>query len=112
MKTLKALKAVAIWNCIFCFSCVASTVFLAIHHYFHLDSYLHIGVLFVYGWMVNPFAIISCFRGLKIYLTERTILECKHLIGKKWIWFVVLPIVTTVLWLLVGGLFVEFTGGV
>ena len=56
MKTLKALKAVAIWNCIFCFSCVASTVFLAIHHYFHLDSYLHIGVLFVYGWMVNPFA--------------------------------------------------------
>lgn len=56
MKTLNALKAVAIWNCIFCFSCVASTVFLAIHHYFHLDSYLHIGVLFVYGWMVNPFA--------------------------------------------------------
>ena len=105
MKTIKALKSVTIWNFIFLFSWILTFVCLSI------DSN-SIGILAVYGWMVNPFAIIACIRCLKIYLKERKDPISNRLIAKKWVWIFLWPVFTTILWGLGGGLFVYFTGGV
>ncbi len=112
MKTLKALKAITIWNCIFIFSCIISIICLAVNHYYNTNVLSLIGTLFVYGWMVNPIPLILCIRCLKLYLTERKNETTKQIIGWKWIWLFVWPIITTTLWWLGGGLFVKFTGGV
>lgn len=112
MKTTKALKTATIWNCIFCFSCVLSTVCFAIDEYYDVSTLFGIGILAIYGWMVNPFPIISCFRCLKTYLAERKIPLYKQTIGRKWIWIIIWPIITTILWVICSVLFVEFTGGV
>ncbi len=112
MKTLKALKTATIWNCIFCFSCILSTVCFAIDEYYNASLLFSIGFLFVYGWMVNPFAIISCYWCLKAYLSEHKDPDYKQIIGRKWVWIFIWPIITTALWFLGGGLFVKFTGGV
>jgi hypothetical protein len=111
-KTLKALKTATIWNCIFCFSCVLSTICFAIDEYYDVSILRGIGIITVYGWMVNPFAIISCFRCLKVYLLERKDPDYKQIIGRKRFWIFIWPIITTVLWLFGGLLFVKFTGGV
>ena len=111
MKTLKAIKTATIWNCIFCFSCVLSTVCLAIAEGY--DSRLFdVGMIAVYGWMVNPFPIISCIRCLTVYLAERKNPMYQQMIGRKWVWIILWPVITTVLWIVSGGLFVKFTGGV
>ena len=112
MKTLKALKNATIWNCVFCFSWVLSTACLVIDEYYDIRFIFSFGIIFIYGWMVNPFPIISCFRCLKVYLTERKIPINKQLIGRKWVWIFIFLFVTTVLWILGVGLFVKFTGGV
>lgn len=112
MKTLKKLKTTFILNGIFCFCCIASTICLAINHYCNIYIFFGIGVLLAYGWMVNPFAIISCFRCFAAYLSERKMPECKQLIGRKWVWIIIWPIITTILYLLSAGLFIAFTGGV
>ena len=112
MQTIKALKAAAVWSCVFCASCILSTVCFAVDECYDVKVLFVIGVITVYGWMVNPFAIISCFRSLKIYLAERKKPDCKQMIGRKWVWIIVFPIITTVFWLLGGLLFIKFTGGV
>ena len=112
MKTIKALKAVTIWNCIFCFFWILSILCLAIHEYYDVYILFGIGVIGIYGWMVNPFPIISCYRCHKIYLAERQVPLYKQQVGKKWVWIYIWPIITTVLWIVGGVLFVEFTGGV
>ena len=112
MKTLKALKTAAIWNCVFCFSWVLSTACLVIDEYYDISFFFSFGIIFIYGWMVNPFPIISCFRCLKVYLKERQNPYYEHVIGRKWIWIFIWPIITTILWIIGGGLFVKFTGGV
>lgn len=112
MKTIKALKTVTIWNCIFCFSCILSVICLAINHYCNTNALSLIGAISVYGWMVNPIPLILCIRCFKLYLKERKDELTKQAIGWKWIWIFVWPIITTILWLLSGGLFVMFTGGV
>ena len=111
-KTLKALKTATIWNCIFCCSCILSTVCFALNHFYGISLFFSIGVLVMYGWIVNPFGIISCFRCLKVYLSEYKTPGSKQIIGRKWIWIFVWPIVTIAFWLIAGGLFIEFTGGV
>ena len=112
MKTLKALKTVTTWNCIFTVSWILSIASLAIDEYCDVSILFSIGILAIYGWMVNPFAIISCFRCLKIYLAERSNPEYKQVIGRKWVWTWIWPIITTILYILGAGLFVKFTGGV
>ena len=112
MKTLSTLKVAAKHNCVFCFFWIISIACLAIYEYYNVYTLFGIGVIAVYGWMVNPFAIISCFRCFKVYLTERKNPNYKQIIGIKWIWIFLFPIITTFLWLLGGVLFIEFTGGV
>ena len=113
MKTLQALRRAAIWSGVFCFFCVLSTVCFAIYYYFDVSyDFVGVGMLSVYGWMVNPLALISCIRCLKAYLKERKDSEAREIIGKRWIWIFILPAITTVLWLAGGVLLVAFTGGV
>lgn len=112
MRTLKELKSVTIWNCIFCFSCILSTVCLVIDEYCEVNKLFNIGMLAVCGWMVNPFAIISCYRCLKVFLMERKNPDHNKIIGRKWVWIFIWPVVTTILWVLGGLLFVNYTGGV
>ena len=112
MKTLKALKTATIWNCVFCFSCVLSIIYFGINDYYDVGVLFRIGDIAVCGWMVNPFAIISCLRCLKVYLAERKNPDYKQKIGKKWVWVLVFPVITTALWILGFLLFVRFTGGV
>ncbi len=113
MNTRKALRRASIWSGIFCFFCVLSTVCFAIYYYFDVSyDFVGVGMLSVYGWMVNPMPILSCILCLTVYLKVRKDPEAKEIIGKRWIWIFVLPAITTVFWLLGSILFVTFTGGV
>ncbi len=112
MKTLKELKTVTVWNCIFCFSCIISIICFAVNHYYNTDLLSLIGTLFVYGWMVNPIPLILCIRCFKSYLTERKNEESKQTIGNRWIWILVCPVIATAFWVIGGVLFVVITGGV
>ena len=112
MKTLRALKIASILNSIFCLSCVISIICFAVNHYYQTNLLSLIGVLFVYGWMVNPIPLISCVLSFKFYLTERKSEMARQIIGQKWIWIFIWPVITTAFWVIGGGLFVEITGGV
>ena len=112
MKTLKALKITSILNSIFCIFCIASTVCFAVNHYYNLRDFFSVGMLLVYGWIINPVGIVSFFVCLVLFLIERKNQESKQAMGKKWIWIFVWPIVTTVFYLTAGGLMVVLTGGV
>ena len=112
MKTLKALKITSVLNGIFCFFCIASTVCFAINRYFDLRAFFDAANILVYGWIINPVGIISFVVCLVLFLIERKASEAKQVIGKKWIWIFIWPIVTTVLYLAAAVLTVAFTGGV
>ena len=117
MKTLKALKITSILNGIFCLLCIASTVCCAITNYASrhgLDwrTPFHIANNLILGWIANPIAPISFIICLLMFLRERNQTEQKQLIGKKWIWIFIWPIITTILYLTAGALTVAFTGGV
>ena len=112
MKTLKALKITSIFNGIFCFFCIASTVCFAINRYFDIRAFFSVGMFLTYGWIINPIGIVSFIICLILFLTERKSPEAKQVIGMKCIWFFIWPIVTTVFYITAGGLMVVLTGGV
>ncbi|MBE6639828.1 MAG: hypothetical protein E7616_10390 [Ruminococcaceae bacterium] len=112
MKTLKALKITSILNSIFCILCIASTVCFAVNHYYNLRDFFSVGMILVYGWIINPVGIVSFFVCLVLFLIERKNQASKQAIGKKWIWIFIWPIVTTVFYITAGGLMVVLTGGV
>lgn len=111
MKTLKALTISSTVHIAFCLCCIASTVCFALGNHLETDILFGIVILFL-GWIINPFGIVSFIINLTIFLIERKQPEHRSLIGKKWIWIFVLPVVTTTLWLASVVLFVQFTGGV
>ena len=117
MKTTKALKITSVLNSIFCLFCIASTICFAIAHYQVLAddqwrTFFSIANILIYGWVVNPVAPISFVVCIVLFLIERKQPESKQLIGKKWIWIFVWPVITTVLYLTAIVLTVAFTGGV
>ena len=112
MKTLKALKITSILNCIFCFCCIASTGCMAISRYLDINVFFRIGDLLVITWIINPIGIISFAICLTTFMVERTSPETRQVIGKKWIWIFVWPIITTLIYLISSILTVAFTGGV
>lgn len=111
MKTLKALKITSVLNSIFCILCVASTVCFAINYYYNLYDFFSVGMLLLYGWVINPSGIVSFIICLRLYLTERKSQEAKQTLGMKWIWIFIWPVVTTVFYVTAGVLMVVLTGG-
>ena len=112
MKTLKALKVTSILNGIFCFFCTASIVCFAIHRYCDLRAFFDIANILIYGWIMNPVGIISFIICLVVFLAERSEPNARQIMGKKWVWIFLWPVITTVLYLTAGALTVAFTGGV
>lgn len=116
MKTLKALKITSILNSIFCFFCIASTACFAISHFQCLSddwrTLFKIANVLIYGWVANPVAPISFLVCITFFLIERKQPENSHLIGKKWIWIFIWPIITTFFYFVALMLTVAFTGGV
>ena len=112
MKTLKALKITSILNGIFCLCCVVSIVFFALNHYYDIYTFFGFGILLSYGWITNPVGIISFVICLSFYLAERKSPESREIIKRKWVWIFIWPIITTIFYVIGGGLFVIFTGGV
>lgn len=112
MKTLKVLRITSILNGIFCFFCIASTVCFAINRYFDLRVFFDIANILVYCWIINPVGMISFVICLVLFLVERKDPEAKQAMEKKWIWIIIWPVITTVLYLTAGALTVAFTGGV
>ena len=87
----------------FVFFCIASTVCFAINRYFDIRTFFSVGMILTCGWIINPIGIISFIVCLSMFLSERNNQEAKQVIGKKWIWIFVWPIITTVLYLYAGG---------
>lgn len=112
MKTLKALKITSVLQIIFCFFCIASTFCFAISRYCDSRFFFNMGNVLVYGWIINPVAIISFVVCLALFISERKQPETKQHLGKKWIWIFAWPVITTVLYITAGVLQVAFTGGI
>lgn len=112
MKTIKALKITSVLQIIFCLCCVATITCLMIFKRTGNWDFFTLGNLFMFGWIVNPVAPISFFICLSTYLEERKQPISVGKIGKKWIWIFIWPLITTVFYLVSGGLFVALTGGV
>lgn len=118
MKTLKALKITSALQIIFCVFCIASTVCFGISRYQFLTdsaswrSTFDIANILIYGWVANPVAPISFVVCFVLFLIERKQPENRQVIGKKWIWIFVWPVVTVFFYFVALMLSVAFTGGV
>ena len=116
MKTLKALKITSILNSIFCFCCIISLSCLAINRYCELGTFENIiaiiGGIPLLCWIINPIGIVSFIVCLVLFLTEREKQEVKQVMGKKWIWIFIWPVITTVFYFISIYLLVTITGGV
>ena len=86
MKTVKALKITSVLNSIFCLFCIASTICFAVNRYFDLRVFFDIANILVYGWVINPVAIISFVVCLVLFICEHKESEAKQVMGKKWVW--------------------------
>lgn len=112
MKTVKLLKITSVLQLIFCIFCISSTLCFAISRYYHSVLFFSIGIILTHIWIINPVAIISFLVCLVLFLNERKQPEAMKIIGKKWIWIFVWPVITTFLYITAGALAVAFTGGV
>ena len=112
MKTLKALKITSILNGIYCFCCIVFAVYLTIDQYYSVGAIEVIGVIATFGWLINPSPFVTLIINLVFFLVEWRSPEAKQIIGKKYIWIFVWPVITTLFYFVAMGFLVEITGGV
>ena len=112
MKTLKALRISSVFQAVYCFFCVLSSVLFLIYKSTDMDILVGLGVLAMYGWSINPVGPVTLAVGMVLFSGERKDPVQKERIGKKWLWFIAWFVIDTVLWVLAGGLMVGITGGV
>lgn len=112
MKTIKWLKITIILQVVFAFFCILSPLCFAINRYFDMDMFFSLGNILVYGWIINPTALITTVIGLIFFFYEKGVADNRKIIGKKWIWFVMFFTIDILLYLTAGILTVAFTGGV
>lgn len=108
MKRQKTLKRITIFQILYCTCCVLSCILFLIHD--HTENYrLHeLGMLFMFGWIINPIGPITLIVGLLDHIPTH---EAKE-VSPKWIWFILWPVIDTILWIVSGGIMVKVTGGV
>lgn len=112
MKTVKALKVTSVLQILFCIFCIVSIACFWLHNYTGNWDFFNLGGLLMYGWIINPIGIISFFVCLSAFLQERKLPDARGIIGRKWIWIFIWPVITTAFWIVSGVLFVVLTGGV
>ena len=114
MKTLKALKITSVLNGIFCLCCILFLACTAINRYGALGEAENIiaviGRIFLWGWLINPVGIVSFIVCLTLFAVERKDPVAKQVIGLKWIWIFVWPVITTVFYFVSIGLMVDISG--
>jgi len=114
MKTLKALKITSVLQIIYCFCCIIFIISIKVNHFYSIsvirDIVTFIRVLTTFGWLINPIGIISFIICLLLFLTEHKHKENKQLIGKKWIWIFIWPVITAIFYLISLGELVVFAG--
>jgi len=112
MTTLKRLKILTIFQILYCIFCVLSCTFFWIYDCTENYWLFGLGVLSMYGWCVNPIGPITLIGGLSTYWKERKNEEDRNIVGMKWIWFLIWPVVDSVLFFVSGDIMVGITGGV
>ncbi|MBQ4116901.1 MAG: hypothetical protein IJD37_05950 [Clostridia bacterium] len=112
MKTLKALKITSIINTVFCFCCIIFSVCLIINQHYSIGIVKTVGTIGAFGFLLNPSALVTFIVNLVFFLAERHSFEARQLIGKKYIWIFVWPVITTLFYFIAMGFLIEITGGV
>lgn len=112
MKTLKYLRKATIFQWVFIGSCVLSSALFLLHAATDVHLFVGLGILAMYGWIINPVGPVGLYFGLKAYLTERTDPDWHRIIGKRWHWFIAWIILDTILFVVAVGIMVAVTGGV
>ena len=102
MKTLKVLKITSIIQSIYCLYCLSITLLLIIGSVAGINICLRIGTFLFYNTIgFSMFIAPICFIvNLVFFLEERKFPEEKKVIGKKWIWIFIWPVITTIFFLL------------
>ena len=112
MKTLKYLKRAKISFAVFVFCGFLSIQAFFLNSRDWNDMYMTIGIFSMCGWIINPFPLYYAVFGLKHYWSERKNPIVRNRIGNQWWLFPVIGLLSIVIWMVSGLLFVEFTGGV
>ena len=117
MKTLSFLKRSAILQAFFCAVCAVSLLLAYSEHAnWTIGKSMHLSVLGIFVFFVlclfNPVGPVCLILGLVKSNRERQDDEARRLIGNKWIWFVVMFLITTFVYVLSMILLVQITGGV
>lgn len=112
MKTLKALKITSILSVLHCLWSIIFVACLIISWHFNSDIITNIGVISIFGWMINPLPVISASISLTLYWDERHSPEAKQLIGKKYIWIFIWPLITSIFYFIAMGFFLYAARGV
>ena len=112
MKTLKALKITSIFQAIYCLYCFVPTFFLVLGDNTGVFTYTSIGILLFGFTVINPTVVASFCVNFSLFFAERRDLKQKKIIGIKWVWIFVWPVITTICFIITGLLFIKYTGGV
>lgn len=112
MKTVKALKITSIFQIIYCLYCFVPVLFFVIGDNTGVRIYTELGI-FLFGFtIINPTVITSFCVNISKFLSERNDPVQKKIIGLKWIWIVVWPLITTIFFIFSGLILIKYTGGV
>lgn len=102
MKTLKVLKITSIIQGLYCLYCFVIFLLIFIGFNTTANTCLQIGTFIFYSTIEFTIFIapVCFFINLFSFIKERKDPEHKKIIGKKWIWIFVWPIITTVFFLI------------
>lgn len=112
MKTLKTLKITSFFQFIYCLYCFVPTIFFIISDNTGNFTYTEIGIFLFCFTIINPTVIVSFCVNISKFLAEFRDPEQKKIIGYKWIWIFIWPVLTTMFFIISGLLFIKYTGGV
>ena len=112
MKTIAFLKRSFILQIIFCAICAVSLLLLYGGVHSGNNHLTNAGHVVTYFWLFNPVGLVCLIVGLVKAFREKKDPKARKVIGDKWIWFIVMFLVTCWVYLTAAALHVQITGGV